>query len=119
MSIEHAFPIPRVFPVLPAKTVLPARPYGLTRTQYDTMQVLQELIALDGQPPSLDELGAELGLTSRANVHKQLTALRDRGYIDWLPCKRRSVTVRVPLPVPAEFMEERSEIEVLRLPEAE
>jgi SOS-response transcriptional repressor LexA len=109
-------PPPAVFPVLPAKEVLPSRPYGLTRTQHDMMLVIQELTMLGGQPPTLDEISTELCMTGRASVHKQLSALRARGYLDWLPCLRRSITVRVPLPVPVELSGERPDLEILRLP---
>lgn len=110
-------PLPSVFPVLPAKEVLPSRPYGLTRDQHDTMMALQEMTLIDGQPPRLRDIGAELGLDP-TQVHRLLKGLRARGYVDWVPQRWRSLVVRVPLPVPAELAGERPHLEILRLPEA-
>ncbi|MEQ1890618.1 MAG: hypothetical protein ABL951_15800, partial [Alphaproteobacteria bacterium] len=36
--------------------------HGLTRTQYFTLCIIQELIAANGIAPSLDEIARELGI---------------------------------------------------------
>ena len=91
-------------------------PYGLTKLQHATLLVVQELAALDGQPPTLDEIARELDLSSRAQAHRSLCALRSRGYLDWLPCQRRSLRVLVAVPLPAELREPRPALEILKLP---
>lgn len=57
--------------------------YGLTRTQRD-------------------ELRHELCLATRGGVHRILVELKERGHIDWLPCRRRTLMVRQPIPFPEE-----------------
>jgi len=108
-------PLPAVFPVTPAKEKLPSRPFGLTRNQYDMMLVLQELYALQGRSPRYREIGAEMEMPV-GNVHRILSALRSRGYIDWMKGHARSITIRVPLSMPAELAHERPRLKVLRLP---
>lgn len=53
-------------------------------------------------PPSLSELAGELELASRSRVHALLCQLRERGYIAWLPHRRRSLVVLRPIALPEE-----------------
>lgn len=76
--------------------------YGLTRVQRDCLLIVQELTAANGIAPSLEEIGHELGFRGKNGVHRILVILRDRGHIDWLPCKSRSLTVVRPIPMPEE-----------------
>lgn len=80
-------------------------PYGLTRLQRDTLLIVQELTELDGIAPTLAEIQHELCASSRGRVHHVLVCLRDRGFVDWLPCLPRSLVVRRPIPVPASITE--------------
>ena len=75
--------------------------YGLTGRQREALLVLQELAA-SGRPPSLAELQDELEFGSRSGVHLVLCRLRDRGWIDWLPGRARSIRVLRTLPPPDE-----------------
>lgn len=76
--------------------------YGLTRTQRDTLLIVQELAAIGGVAPTLSEIQHELGTSSRGSIHRILSLLRERGYIDWLPFRRRSIVVLRPIPFPEE-----------------
>lgn len=80
----------------------PAETFGLTRAQRDCLLVIQELTGRDGVAPSLGEINHELGYASRANIHRLLTLLRERGFIDWLRYRSRSIVVRRPIPMPAD-----------------
>ena len=73
--------------------------YGLTVLQRDCLWVVQELIE-GGVPPTLREIARDLDLASHSLVHELLTLLRQRGYVDWLPARARSLVVRRPIPMP-------------------
>ncbi len=55
-----------------------------------------------GLPPaSLDQLCAELGLSSRGSLHKQVSALIDAGLVEPMDGKQRGVRLRVATPAAA------------------
>ena len=54
---------------------------GLTRVQLDCLRVIAELTALDGRSPSLDEIAAEMCLSSKARAQRIIDALVERGRI--------------------------------------
>lgn len=54
----------------------------LTRRQSDVLEFIRRYIASKGYAPTLQEIGLGLGLSSLATVHKHLTSLRDKGYIE-------------------------------------
>lgn len=81
---------------------MPAPAYGLTARQRDTLLVFQELMALDGIAPSYREIAAELEIAGMGEVVRRLRALRDKGYIDYLPFRSRSIVVLRPIPMPDE-----------------
>lgn len=53
----------------------------LTKRQREVYDFLCEYIAAHGYAPTLDEIGAAMGLSSLATVHKHLEVIRHRGYI--------------------------------------
>lgn len=77
--------------------------YGLTRTQRETLLVIQELSELGSVAPTLEEIAHELCMSSRGRAHAILRALRDRGYVSWLPHRARSITVLLSIPPPNEY----------------
>lgn len=83
-------------------TVATGTAFGLTRTMRDCLLVIQELTALDGVAPKLDEIAHEMCFANRGRVQRLILDLKDRGYIDWLPYRRRSIVVLRPIPMPAE-----------------
>lgn len=76
--------------------------FGPTPTQRDCLLVVQELTALDGVAPTLDEIQRELGHPNRSNVHWLLCRLKERGWVDWVPAKARSIVVLRSVPMPDE-----------------
>lgn len=43
--------------------------------------------------PSYGEICAEMGLTSKSHVHRLVTSLIERGHINRVPARARSITV--------------------------
>jgi repressor LexA len=54
---------------------------ALTRRQREVLDVIRDFIDRQGYSPSLEEIGAELGLSSVATVHKHVTLLVEKGYV--------------------------------------
>ena len=54
---------------------------ALTRRQREVLDVIRDFIDRQGYSPSLQEIGAELGLSSVATVHKHVTLLVEKGYV--------------------------------------
>ena len=54
---------------------------ALTRRQREVLDVVRDLIERNGYSPSLEEIGAELGLSSVATVHKHVSHLVQTGYV--------------------------------------
>jgi repressor LexA len=79
---------------------------ALTRRQREVLDVVRHFIDKQGYSPSLEEIGAELGLSSVATVHKHVTLLVEKGYVRRTWNQNRSIeltepessgTVRLPL----------------------
>jgi repressor LexA len=54
---------------------------ALTRRQREVLDVIRDFIARNGYSPSLEEIGATLGLSSVATVHKHVSHLVDKGLV--------------------------------------
>jgi repressor LexA len=54
---------------------------ALTRRQRQVLDVVRTLIEQNGYSPSLEEIGAELGLSSVATVHKHVSHLVQKGFV--------------------------------------
>lgn len=54
---------------------------ALTRRQRQVLDVVGDLIERNGYSPSLEEIGAELGLSSVATVHKHVSHLVQKGFV--------------------------------------
>lgn len=74
------------------------QPYGLTAAQRAALLAIMELSA-GGVAPSLAEIGRRLG-TSAVYAYKVACVLRERGHIDWLANRPRSIVVRRPITAP-------------------
>lgn len=79
---------------------------ALTRRQREVLDVIRSFIEKRRYSPSLEEIGAELGLSSVATVHKHVTLLVEKGYVKRAWNQNRSIeltepdssgTVRLPL----------------------
>ncbi len=54
---------------------------ALTRRQREVLEVIRDFIARNGYSPSLEEIGAALGLSSVATVHKHVSHLVEKGFV--------------------------------------
>ena len=54
---------------------------ALTRRQREVLNVIRRFIEQQGYSPSLGEIGAELGLSSVATVHKHVSLLVEKGFV--------------------------------------
>ncbi len=81
----------------------------LTTRQEHILDVIKKLIAKNGYPPTVREIGAKAKLSSPATIHFHLTKLEEKGYIKKGNSKNRTIEVLVP----NEYIEkEESVIEV-------
>ena len=68
----------------------------LTTRQEYILQVIKKLIAKNGYPPTVREIGAKANLNSPATIHFHLTKLEEKGYIKKGSSKNRTIEVLVP-----------------------
>lgn len=68
----------------------------LTDRQKDILQAIKELIANNGYPPTVREIGQVVNLHSPATIHFHLTKLEEKGYIKKGSSKNRTIEVLVP-----------------------
>ena len=66
---------------------------GLTERQQQILEFIDQQTRERGYPPSVREIGDEVGLTSPSTVHSHLATLQDRGFIRRDPSKPRALTV--------------------------
>ena len=79
---------------------------ALTRRQREVLDVIRAFIDRNGYSPSLEESGAELGLSSVATVHKHVSHLVDKGYVRRVWNQNRSI----------ELAESSDEADAVRVP---
>ena len=68
----------------------------LTGKQGFILQVIKKLIAKNGYPPTVREIGEEAKLSSPATIHFHLSKLEEKGYIKKGGNKNRTLEVLVP-----------------------
>ena len=64
---------------------------ALTKRQREVFDIIREFIAANGYSPSLEEIGATLGLSSVATVHKHVTHLVEKGLVRRVWNQNRSI----------------------------
>jgi repressor LexA len=64
---------------------------SLTRRQRQVLDVIRGFIERHGYSPSLEEIGAGLGLSSVATVHKHVSLLVEKGYVQRAWNQNRSI----------------------------
>jgi repressor LexA len=69
---------------------------GLTPRQHRVLDVIRESVERRGYPPSMREIGEQVGLTSSSSVAHQLSTLERKGYLRRDPNRPRAVEVRIP-----------------------
>jgi repressor LexA len=65
----------------------------LTRRQRQILDFIRASLNRHGYPPSVREIGAEVGLSSSSTVHSHLAALEAKGFIRRDPTKPRALEV--------------------------
>ena len=68
----------------------------LTDKQSVILQILKKLIAKNGYPPTVREIGEEAKLSSPATIHFHLKQLEEKGYIKKDDKKNRTLEILVP-----------------------
>ena len=68
----------------------------LTHRQEFILQTLKKLIAKNGYPPTVREIGEEAHLSSPATIHFHLEKLEEKGYIKKNGSKNRTIEILVP-----------------------
>lgn len=74
----------------------------MTEKQKAVFDSLRALIARNGAPPSLRELGQESGIPNVSNVHRIVTALHRDGYVMRAPGRSRGMIPVCDLPTESE-----------------
>ena len=65
----------------------------LTRKQKELLVLIRDRLAVDGVPPSFDEMKDALGLRSKSGIHRLITGLEERGFIKRLPHRARALEI--------------------------
>jgi repressor LexA len=65
-----------------------------TQTQKDLLIFIHERFAKGEVAPSFDEMKNALGLKSKSGIHRLISALVERGFLERLPNKARALEVR-------------------------
>ena len=78
----------------------------LTGRQGFILQVIKKLIAKNGYPPTVREIGEEANLSSPATIHFHLSKLEEKGYIKKGDNKNRTLEVLVP----NEYLKEKENV---------
>lgn len=66
----------------------------LTHKQRDLLLYIHEHMSEDGIAPSFEEMKEALGLKSKSGIHRMITALVERGYIERLPHRARALEIK-------------------------
>ncbi|MEL7158897.1 MAG: transcriptional repressor LexA [Actinomycetota bacterium] len=67
--------------------------HQLTDRQRSILEFIETQMRERGFPPSVREIGAEVGLTSPSSVHSHLATLQREGYLERDPSKPRAIKV--------------------------
>ena len=62
----------------------------LTKKQLDLLEFIYKRVQRDGVPPSFDEMKEALDLRSKSGIHRLITALEERGFIQRLAHRARA-----------------------------
>jgi SOS-response transcriptional repressor LexA len=67
--------------------------FGLTPRQRECLDFVETFIARNGYSPSMQEIVDALDLKSKSGAHRLIHGLRDRGHVDMLDNKARSLVI--------------------------
>ncbi len=66
----------------------------LTKKQKDLLLYIHKKMLEDDIPPSFEEMKDALGLKSKSGIHRLISALEERGYIERLPHRARALEIK-------------------------
>lgn len=66
----------------------------LTRKQRDLLVFIHDRLGKDDVAPSFEEMKEALGLKSKSGIHRLISGLEERGYIQRLPNRARALEIR-------------------------
>lgn len=66
----------------------------LTRKQHDLLMFIHNRMSTSDVAPSFEEMKEALKLKSKSGIHRLITALEERGYIERLPHRARALEIR-------------------------
>ncbi|MCK5374548.1 MAG: transcriptional repressor LexA [Alphaproteobacteria bacterium] len=66
----------------------------LTKKQKDLLLYIHQQMLQDDIPPSFEEMKDALGLKSKSGIHRLISALVERGYIERLPHRARAIEIK-------------------------
>lgn len=66
----------------------------LTKKQRDLLLFIHERMSVDDVPPSFEEMKDALNLKSKSGIHRLVTGLVERGYIERLPHRARAIEIK-------------------------
>ena len=66
----------------------------LTKKQRDLLLFIHEKMKGDDIPPSFEEMKEALGLKSKSGIHRLISGLEERGYIERLPHRARALEIK-------------------------
>ncbi len=66
----------------------------LTKKQRDLLLFIHEKMSGDDVPPSFEEMKEALGLKSKSGIHRLISGLEERGYIERLPHRARALEIK-------------------------
>lgn len=64
---------------------------SLTHKQLRALTAIRDYIEQHGASPSTDQIARRMGIRSRGNAHRYVTALEERGFIKTVPGKVRTI----------------------------
>ncbi len=65
----------------------------LTKKQRDLLVFIHQRLSEDDVPPSFEEMKDALGLKSKSGIHRLISGLEERGYIQRLPHRARALEI--------------------------
>lgn len=87
----------------------------LTKKQHQLLVYIHEHLNDSGVSPSFDEMKDALGLKSKSGIHRLITGLEERGFIQRLPHRARALEVlRLPENLPVEKPSRGFEAKVIK-----
>jgi SOS-response transcriptional repressor LexA len=95
---ETAAELIRTDPALAHEILRQMRPSaagGLTGRQRDALEFIRGYHAENGITPTFEEICVGLGLGSKSGVHRLITGLEERGVIERIPGRARSIVLKV------------------------